>query len=111
MEFALVAAIFKSQSDGAYDVRVSILGHLQQGGSPSPMDRFLGVEIVAECMNRIEEYASSDRTNEFQVVGLQKGIVTFSDASQIHEEMDIQQRRPKHEWWMNSYVLLSKVPF
>eukprot|EP00012_Vannella_robusta_P009065 CAMPEP_0206205796 /NCGR_PEP_ID=MMETSP0166-20121206/14472_1 /ASSEMBLY_ACC=CAM_ASM_000260 /TAXON_ID=95228 /ORGANISM="Vannella robusta, Strain DIVA3 518/3/11/1/6" /LENGTH=786 /DNA_ID=CAMNT_0053625961 /DNA_START=97 /DNA_END=2454 /DNA_ORIENTATION=+ len=103
-----LAKLFKSQSDGAYDVRVSILGHLQQGGSPSPMDRFLGVEIVAECMNRIEEYASSDRTNEFQVVGLQKGIVTFSDASQIHEEMDIQQRRPKHEWWMNSFSNISK---
>jgi len=103
-----LAKLFTSQSEGLYDVRVSILGHLQQGGSPSPMDRFLGVEMVWECINQIEHYVDNSIENQFAVVGLKQGKVTFSESSQIEEEMDMARRRPKVQWWRESFSTISK---
>jgi len=34
-----MCALFEEEGGGLFDVRQSILGHLQQGGDPSPFDR------------------------------------------------------------------------
>jgi 6-phosphofructokinase 1 len=36
-----VASLFKEEGKKMFDVRESILGHLQQGGSPSAFDRYV----------------------------------------------------------------------
>lgn len=94
-----LAKLFKSESNGDYDVRVSILGHLQQGGSPSPMDRFLGAEIVGSCMKLIANSHKNKTEGLFRAVGFEHGGVKFFEASHIKEQMDIKNRRPKEQWW------------
>ena len=37
-----------------YDIKVTILGHLQRGGSPSSFDRILGRSISGQCVERLE---------------------------------------------------------
>lgn len=94
-----LAKYFRSQSHGQYDVRLSILGHIQQGGSPSPLDRFLGAEMVGECIKSICENHEQKKVGVFKVVGIDGGDVIFSDASQMDAAMDLAHRRPKNHWW------------
>ena len=43
---AFMCALFEEESGGAFDVRQSILGHLQQGGDPSPFDRIQATKLA-----------------------------------------------------------------
>lgn len=36
---AFIAALFEGEAGGLFDVRTAILGHLQQGGNPTPFDQ------------------------------------------------------------------------
>lgn len=47
-----VAAKVKAKFD-KYDTRVSVLGHMQRGGSPSAMDRVLSTRLGFEAVNAI----------------------------------------------------------
>ena len=44
-----LADVFNAESEGIYDVRHQALGHMQQGGSPSPYDRLLATRLVARA--------------------------------------------------------------
>ena len=104
-----LSKLFKIDSGNQYDVRVSILGHLQQGGSPTPMDRFLGTELVGDMLDRIEELIKtpSEGPGFFEVVGLSNGEVTYSAPEQISETMDMNFRRPKNSWWTRAFREIS----
>lgn len=50
----LISKILEEESDGAYDSRWVVLGHLQQGGSPSPLDRARAIRLAVLSMSYIE---------------------------------------------------------
>jgi len=91
--------LFRGISEDNYDVRMSILGHLQQGGPPTPMDRFLAVEMSYECMLRIESFVQNSQTGVFEAVSLVNGSVCYSTADEILAQMDYKHRRPIDQWW------------
>ena len=43
---AFMCALFEEEGGGLFDVRQSILGHLQQGGDPSPFDRIQATRLA-----------------------------------------------------------------
>ena len=43
----VLAHIFAEEGKGLYDVREAILGHQQQGGSPTAFDRIMATKLVA----------------------------------------------------------------
>ena len=45
-----ISALFEQESEGLFDVRQAILGHLQQGGDPSPFDRIQATRLAARCI-------------------------------------------------------------
>lgn len=102
-----LSKLFRIDSNDQFDVRVSILGHLQQGGSPSPMDRFLAVELVGETMKHISAYVEEGREGLFHVVGLTNGQVSFSEMEQITVQQDMKYRRPKNSWWTRTFQEIS----
>lgn len=53
----VISAIFRDEGKGVFDSRSSILGHIQQGGAPSPMDRVRANRFAVCAMNFIEEKA------------------------------------------------------
>ncbi len=61
-----------------YDVRVSVLGHMQRGGSPSCFDRVLatrlGVKAVESLLDRESGVMVGVINNEVVTVGLNKAI-------------------------------------
>ena len=46
-----MCALFEQEGGDLFDVRQAILGHLQQGGDPSPFDRILATRMAAESVD------------------------------------------------------------
>lgn len=97
--------MFKKEGEGKFDVRQSILGHLQQGGSPSPFDRIHSARIMAKCMEFIEEWACCrpihHRSAKIHsgVFGFEQGNIVFHPLEEITGMLNSKYRRPKNQWW------------
>ncbi|WP_171255022.1 6-phosphofructokinase, partial [Acinetobacter lactucae] len=50
-----IARLLEEESHGMYDVRQVVLGHMQQGGSPSPFDRLLANRLGYRALNLIDD--------------------------------------------------------
>ncbi|KAJ1968710.1 6-phosphofructokinase, alpha subunit [Dimargaris xerosporica] len=49
--------ILQEESNGLYGVKTSVLGHLMQGGTPSPLDRYRATLLAAKCIQWVEQLA------------------------------------------------------
>jgi 6-phosphofructokinase len=71
-----------------YDVRVSVLGHMQRGGSPSCFDRVLasrmGVKAVESLLEGKSNYMVGIRSTKMELTPLEKAI---KGSSQINTEL------------------------
>ncbi len=50
----LISKIYENESEGLFDSRWATLGHIQQGGSPSPLDRIRATRLAVMCVSFIE---------------------------------------------------------
>jgi 6-phosphofructokinase 1 len=56
----LISKILEEEGGESYDSRYVVLGHLQQGGSPSPLDRIRAVRLAVLSMNYVESLLLPD---------------------------------------------------
>lgn len=91
----VVARLFEASGNGAYSVRQSVLGHLQQGGNPTPFDRINAARLASRGIDYLAEQLKAGR-REYAVAG-DDGMVSFRDAEPM---MDWEQLRPTTQWWM-----------
>ena len=93
-------ALFEKEGGGLFDVRQAILGHLQQGGDPSPFDRIQATRLVVPALHRLLEQAMTDSTESF-MSGLIGGQVTFTPLEQFRLLLDPSgARRAAGPHWM-----------
>ena len=100
-----IAALFDEEGGDLFEVRQSILGHLQQGGNPSPYDRILAARLAWEAVRRIEEMTHQQGAKSFSEVGaiclgIQEGDVNATPLYRIPRLMDEVHQRPLEQWWM-----------
>ncbi|KAJ2659850.1 6-phosphofructokinase, alpha subunit [Coemansia sp. RSA 1200] len=50
----MIARIYDAESGGFYGARTAVLGHLQQGGTPSPLDRCRANTMAIESVNWLQ---------------------------------------------------------
>lgn len=67
-----------------YDIKVTILGHLQRGGSPSAFDRILGSRLGFAAVNAL--IAGKSR----QMVGLQANIIVLTSLEEALNQHEYQ---------------------
>jgi len=97
---AFMYALFEEEGKQLFDVRQAILGHLQQGGNPSPFDRIQATRLAARCIEHlIEESAKENPPVMF--IGMQGGQMHFFDIRDIPRMSDMTFSRPKEQWWMD----------
>jgi 6-phosphofructokinase 1 len=94
-----LARLLQQESQGLYDVRQSVLGHIQQGGCPTPFDRLLAVRLVSRALDLINDQFTAGTTDSFYL-GLVKSKVTAHPMAEMMAEMDLTFRRPKDQWWL-----------
>ena len=91
----LLTRMFEAEGKGAFSVRGVVLGHVQQGGSPSPFDRINGVRLAAQVSDWMaEQLASGDTTHVFATPD---GVRPVKDLDDL---VDWDVRRPLDQWWL-----------
>ena len=95
----VLAHIFAEEGKGLYDVREAVIGHLQQGGSPSAFDRILATKLVAYALDLLAKDLSRGSDASWYV-GLVGGRVAHHPLDRMNDELDRANRRPRHQWWL-----------
>uniref|UniRef100_A0A8C6UN48 ATP-dependent 6-phosphofructokinase n=1 Tax=Neogobius melanostomus TaxID=47308 RepID=A0A8C6UN48_9GOBI len=107
--------LYSEEGRGVFDCRKNILGHMQQGGAPSPFDRNFSTKIAAKAMQWITRslkesfkggrvFANSEDTA--CLLGMRRRALVFQPVSHLQEETDFVHRIPKEQWWLKLRPLM-----
>lgn len=94
-----MATLFEEEGGDLFDVRQAILGHMQQGGDPTPYDRILATRFAALSVQYLETQIASDEYVS-ACIGQIRGKIEFTDFLDIPRLLDFEHARPKKQWWM-----------
>ena len=95
-----LADVFNAESEGIYDVRHQALGHMQQGGAPSPYDRLLATRLVARAFDQlVGQFERGDRGAYY--IGQVGNAVEARPVKRMFDDLDIDNRRPFAQWWLD----------
>jgi 6-phosphofructokinase 1 len=92
--------LFEEEGGDLFDVRQAILGHLQQGGDPTPFDRNLAARLAGLCVERMVS-AAVNGSADAVAVGLRQGEDAFIDLEGWDGMIDAEFCRPGKQWWMD----------
>ncbi|XP_040921178.1 ATP-dependent 6-phosphofructokinase, platelet type isoform X4 [Toxotes jaculatrix] len=109
--------LYSEEGRGVFDSRKNVLGHMQQGGAPSPFDRNFGTKISAKAMQWIsKKLVETFRQDEGRVfantedscclLGMRRRALVFQPVVQLKEETDFVHRIPKEQWWLKLRPLM-----
>lgn len=104
---SFMTALFEEEGKDLFDVRQSILGHLQQGGNPSPFDRIQATNLATRCIDFLIEKVETG-TNQSAFIGLSGKEIKFHNLEDFDRMVDFEKQRPKEQWWL-SLRPISKV--
>ena len=95
-----IAKVLEEESHGMYDVRQVVLGHIQQGGSPSPFDRLLATQFSYHALNLLDELLATGR-DDACCIGLSEGEIQSNNMLLMPSLVDVGTRRPREQWWLH----------
>jgi 6-phosphofructokinase 1 len=96
---SFMTALFEEEGGDLFDVRQAILGHIQQGGNPTPFDRIMATRLATKCINYLVQEVGQDEPHS-ACIGQEHGKIIFTDLEDVPRLMDRQFRRPREQWWM-----------
>ncbi|KAM3929622.1 ATP-dependent 6-phosphofructokinase, platelet type isoform 5-T5 [Leptodactylus fuscus] len=109
--------LYSEEGKGVFDCRKNVLGHMQQGGAPSPFDRNFGTKISAKAIQWIsrklkETYRKGNRwifantDDSVCLLGMRRRALVFQPVMQLRDETDFKHRIPKEQWWLKLRPLM-----
>ncbi|XP_047205449.1 ATP-dependent 6-phosphofructokinase, platelet type isoform X2 [Girardinichthys multiradiatus] len=109
--------LYTEEGRGVFDCRKNVLGHMQQGGAPSPFDRNFGTKISAKAMQWLsQKLVETYRKDEGRVfantedscclLGMHARALVFQPVVQLKDETDFVHRIPKEQWWLKLRPLM-----
>ncbi|XP_075778825.1 ATP-dependent 6-phosphofructokinase, platelet type isoform X2 [Pelodiscus sinensis] len=107
--------LYSEEGKGVFDCRKNVLGHMQQGGAPSPFDRNFGTKISAKAVQWISKklretyrkgkvFANTDDT--VCLLGMRRRNLLFQPVVELKGEADFEHRIPKEQWWLKLRPLM-----
>ncbi|KFP18080.1 6-phosphofructokinase type C, partial [Egretta garzetta] len=107
--------LYSEEGKGVFDCRKNVLGHMQQGGAPSPFDRNFGTKISAKAMQWISKklketyrkgkvFANTD--DSVCLLGMRRRNLVFQPVAELKNETDFVHRIPKEQWWLKLRPLM-----
>ena len=97
---SFIVSLFNHESNGLFDVRGAILGHVQDGGQPSPFDRIQATRLTAAAVDHLIAQAGSDDPAS-AIVGMREGRIEFTPLQVVSDLVDDSvQHPPASGWWM-----------
>ncbi|XP_063064272.1 ATP-dependent 6-phosphofructokinase, muscle type-like [Engraulis encrasicolus] len=107
--------LYSEEGKGVFDCRKNVLGHMQQGGCPTPFDRNFATKMgckavmwltekMKECYRHGRIFANSP--SSACVLGMKKRSLIMQPLADLHPEVDEIHRIPKTQWWMRLRPIL-----
>lgn len=108
--------LYSEEGKGIFSCRKNVLGHMQQGGSPSVFDRNMGTKTAAKAVTWMTEQMIKhrqsdgsvfcDEANTAVLLGLQKRQYVFQPVAELKLSTDWEHRIPVNQWWLKLRPLL-----
>uniref|UniRef100_A0A4W5QJK6 Phosphofructokinase, muscle a n=1 Tax=Hucho hucho TaxID=62062 RepID=A0A4W5QJK6_9TELE len=104
-----IFALYSEEGKGIFDCRKNVLGHMQQGGTPTPFDRNFGTKMGSKAVLWITEKLKevyrhgrifANTPDSACVLGMKKRALTFQPLAELKEQTDFEHRIPKTSWWL-----------
>jgi 6-phosphofructokinase 1 len=99
--------LFEEEGGDLFDVRQAILGHMQQGGTPSPFDRVFATRLAVRCIDFIEKEIKSAGESTGVCIGEIQGEVRYTSLEELPRLMDFEHSRPRSQWWLDLQPIAS----
>ncbi|XP_019943212.1 ATP-dependent 6-phosphofructokinase, platelet type isoform X3 [Paralichthys olivaceus] len=107
--------LYSEEGRGVFDCRKNVLGHMQQGGAPSPFDRNFGTKISAKAMQWVTKklvetfrqgrvFANTE--DSCCLLGMRRRALVFQPVVQLKDDTDFVHRIPKEQWWLKLRPLM-----
>jgi 6-phosphofructokinase 1 len=94
-----ICSLFEEEGSELFEVRQAILGHLQQGGNPTPFDRIQATRLAVKCIEQlIEQGRKGEASSAF--IGYMGGKVQFFNLDDMPRMMSRDAARPREQWWL-----------
>uniref|UniRef100_A0A182P3I4 ATP-dependent 6-phosphofructokinase n=1 Tax=Anopheles epiroticus TaxID=199890 RepID=A0A182P3I4_9DIPT len=108
--------LYSEEGKGLFSTRMNVLGHMQQGGSPTPFDRNMGTKMAAKCVEWLVDQLKASTQPDGSIdakapetaclLGLVRRQYKFTPLKELIGETNFMQRIPKHQWWLKLRPLL-----
>ncbi|XP_043786869.1 ATP-dependent 6-phosphofructokinase isoform X4 [Apis laboriosa] len=108
--------LFSEEGKGLFSCRMNIIGHMQQGGSPTPFDRNLGTKMGSKAVEWFSEQLKKNTDANGKVtamdadsavmIGIVRQHYKFTPFAELLEMTDFEHRIPTYQWWMKLRPLL-----
>ncbi|CAD5112534.1 DgyrCDS1745 [Dimorphilus gyrociliatus] len=112
--------LYMEEGKKIFSCRMNVLGHMQQGGVPSPFDRNMGTKMAAKCVDWLTDMVKkcrtgaegghdvyTDKPETATLLGLRKRISCFTPVTELISISDFNRRMCNEKaWWMNLRPLL-----
>ncbi len=99
-----ICSLFEEEGRTVFDVRPAVLGHLQQGGDPSPFDRIQASRLARLCLEYLIGECDKHSSNS-AFIGLQNGKIAFNDMRDFERMVDTVVQRPRNQWWLQLNII------
>jgi len=114
-----INSLYSEEGKGLFNCRMNVLGHMQQGGRPSPFDRNMGTKMGAKCLEKIIQQISeakkedgsicTTRSDHSTLLGMIKRQSMFSEVLELKKEANFKLRLPdpaEPAWWLKLRPLM-----
>lgn len=105
-----IRRVYAEEGKDVFSCREAILGHVQQGGRPTPFDRNLGTKLAARAVEYMDgmlmKGGLGNEPTSCALLGIVKRQVTLTPIQALAIQTDFLHRIPRTQWWMNLRPLL-----
>lgn len=108
--------LYSEEGKGIFSARMNVLGHMQQGGCPTPFDRNMGTKMAAKTVDWIttkvkeglkpDGTVCSDTPDTAVLMGVVRRQYKFTPLQEIVGLTNFDLRIPKRQWWLQLRSLL-----
>ncbi len=94
-----ITSLLEKEGGELFDAREAILGHIQEGGDPSPFDRIQATRLTSRCIDFLSEQVESGGRAS-AMIGFQSGRLQFTDLMSYPNMIEKNAQRPLDQRWL-----------
>ena len=94
----VLAKLFEAEGKGLYSVRQAVIGHVQQGGVPTPFDRINATRLAYQAVANLDGQLQAGSADYVAASSATPGLM--APLREVTDGMDWDNQRPRSQWWM-----------